>query len=409
MIKTTIQKGLILLLAVFISSITYSQEISTDAGVISQGSSLFENNCTQCHAIGTKVVGPALKDVLNRRDVEWVKSFILNSQKMINDGDKIAVKLYNEYNKTEMPSHQFSDEELNGLIAYLNDASINYVEPAAQEVSVASNNNTGAEGTASNDGENPLMMSVLILVLIVLIVVLMLMNKTLKAQLSKEDLTEEEKDVVEQKHRISYLWEAKWIRAVVMVVVVFWGLGKGIDWVYGIGIQQGYKPAQPINFSHKIHAGDNEIDCNYCHTGVRKSKNANIPSANICMNCHNVVKTESPEIQKIYKAIEKNEPIEWVRIHNLPDFAYFNHAQHVKVGGVECQTCHGPIEEMDVVEQHSDLTMGWCINCHRDTPLNTEGNAYYDELLKMHQEAKGSKEPFNVSDNGGMECSRCHY
>jgi hypothetical protein len=175
-----------------------------------------------------------------------------------------------------------------------------------------------------------------------------------------------------------------------------------------VGIQQGYQPTQPIAFSHALHAGQYEINCNYCHTSVYKSKNANIPSANICMNCHSQIKKESPEIQKIYRAIENNKPIEWVRIHNLPDLAYFNHSQHTQVGKIECQTCHGPIQTMDVVYQYSPLTMGWCINCHRETPLNTEGNKYYDNLVKLHDQAnKGAA--FTVSSNGGTECSKCHY
>jgi len=180
-----------------------------------------------------------------------------------------------------------------------------------------------------------------------------------------------------------------------------------IDKVMGVGIQQGYSPRQPIAFSHKLHAGDHQINCNYCHTSVYKGASANIPSANICMNCHSQIKKESTEIQKIYRAIEKNRPIEWVRVHNLPDLAYFNHSQHTKVGGVECQTCHGPIETMEGVAQYSPLTMGWCIDCHRNTPLNTEGNAYYDNLVKLHE--KQSSGSFIVASNGGTECSKCHY
>jgi hypothetical protein len=180
-----------------------------------------------------------------------------------------------------------------------------------------------------------------------------------------------------------------------------------IDGMYGVGVQQGYAPKQPIAFSHKLHAGQYKVDCNYCHTGVNRGKSATIPSANICMNCHGVIKKESPEIQKIYTAIEKNQPIEWVRIHNLPDLAYFNHAQHVNVGGVQCQQCHGEIQTMEVVEQRSSLTMGWCIDCHRKTDVNTKGNAYYDKLTELH--AKKSKEPLKVADIGGLECSKCHY
>jgi len=146
----------------------------------------------------------------------------------------------------------------------------------------------------------------------------------------------------------------------------------------------------------------------YCHTSVYKSKNANIPSANICMNCHGELRTGSPEIQKIYASIENDEPIKWVRIHNLPDLAYFNHSQHTKVAGVECETCHGDIKEMEVVQQHSLLTMGWCINCHREWDVNSKGNAYYDDMLEYHESNTGSTD-MKVEDIGGLECSKCHY
>jgi hypothetical protein len=193
-----------------------------------------------------------------------------------------------------------------------------------------------------------------------------------------------------------------------IIVLAILLLGKAtIDGLYGVGIHQGYAPTQPIAFSHKLHAGDYKIACNYCHTGVNKGKGANIPAANICMNCHNAIKQGSPEIQKIYRAIEKNEPIQWVRVHNLPDFAYFNHAQHTNVGGLECSNCHGEVEQMEVMQQRSSLTMGWCIDCHRKTDVNSEGNAYYDKMIAVH--AKNHKEPLKVKDIGGLECSKCHY
>jgi hypothetical protein len=197
----------------------------------------------------------------------------------------------------------------------------------------------------------------------------------------------------------------KGVVAFIFVVMI----GKAVfDKFYSIGIQQGYAPDQPIAFSHKLHAGMYEIDCNYCHTGVNKGKSATIPAANVCMNCHNAIKTESPEIKKIWKAVEKNKPIKWVRVHNLPDLAYFNHAQHVKVGGIECQKCHGPVQEMEVVQQFSPLTMGWCINCHRETVVKSEGNAYYDKMVEIHQTKYGTSK-MKVEDIGGLECSKCHY
>jgi len=193
-----------------------------------------------------------------------------------------------------------------------------------------------------------------------------------------------------------------------------------------LGRQQGYQPAQPIKFSHKLHAGVQQIECQYCHSGAAKGKSAVIPSANVCMNCHKGV-TEGPEhgkteIAKIYKAVgwnpEKNEyikdykeqPIEWVRIHNLPDHVYFNHAQHVTAGKQECQTCHGPIEEMEVVEQHSSLGMGWCINCHRQTEVDFRGNDYYSVYEQFHKDLKDEKiNKVTVEDIGGTECQKCHY
>jgi len=208
-----------------------------------------------------------------------------------------------------------------------------------------------------------------------------------------------------------------------LVILGAFGYKFGMD---EVGVQQGYAPSQPINFSHKIHAGQYEIDCKYCHSTVEKSKSASIPSLNTCMNCHKYVKASekyngktSPEIQKIYNAIGfdgdnmeyiegyEQKPIEWVRIHNLPDLAYFNHSQHVVVGKLECQTCHGPIQEMDKVYQYSTLQMGWCIDCHRERGIDSENNDYYEEAHK-NMVAEG-KDYISVADNGGLECSKCHY
>ena len=213
------------------------------------------------------------------------------------------------------------------------------------------------------------------------------------------------------------------IAGAVMLFLGAFGYKFGME---EVGVQQGYAPTQPINFSHKIHAGQYEMDCKYCHSTVEKSKSASIPSLNTCMNCHKYVKAAekyngktSPEIQKIYNAIGydgdnmeyiegyEQKPIEWVRIHNLPDLSYFNHSQHVVVGKVECQTCHGPIEEMEKVYQFSTLQMGWCIDCHRERGIDSENNDYYEEAHKnMLTEGK---DYITVAENGGLECSKCHY
>lgn len=196
-----------------------------------------------------------------------------------------------------------------------------------------------------------------------------------------------------------------------------------VDLASKVGMQQGYGPKQPIAYSHKLHAGEYKIQCSYCHTGVERGKSATIPSANVCMNCHNTIKPESEQIQKIYDAVGwdpatqayipgyKQKPIQWVRIHNLQDFAYFNHSQHYKVGGIACQTCHGPIETMEVVKQQSPLTMGWCIDCHTKTKVNMD-NGYYKSVhgkSEKFKQAVASGEGMTISQLGGMECSKCHY
>ncbi|MGB4974741.1 MAG: cytochrome c3 family protein, partial [Cyclobacteriaceae bacterium] len=239
-------------------------------------------------------------------------------------------------------------------------------------------------------------------------VILGLIINALKRYLDQKELTEEDKEVVHSPFTFSTIAQSSGFIFIVVFLVASISLKTVIDGLLSVGVKQGYAPKQPIAFSHKVHAGQYEIDCQYCHTGASIGRSANIPSPNICMNCHTQIRngtnTGESEIAKIVAAVETNRPIEWVRIHNLPDLAYFNHSQHVNVAGVECQTCHGPIEEMDVVKQYSLLTMGWCIDCHRKTDLNTKGNAYYDNLLELH-----NNNAMKVEDIGGLECAKCHY
>lgn len=356
------------------------------------------------------VVGPGLKGINERRAQPWLISWIKNSQALIQSGDKDAVAVYNQFNKQAMPSFAFSDEEVVSILTYIKSAESVAAETAgpASGAETAPGQNVGTDAVGAVGGYLDIVLVVLIVVLIVLVVTLLLITSLLKNYLNKnKQLDEYDAEVVNQRFDFSKVYKSKAVRTLVVLIFVVVLLDLGLNKVMGIGIQEGYAPKQPIAFSHKLHAGEHQIDCNYCHTTVYKGKSASIPSANICMNCHSQIKAESPEIQKIYKAIERNKPIEWVRIHNLPDLAYFNHAQHTQVAGVECQTCHGPIQEMEVVYQYSPLTMGWCIDCHRETPLNTEGNAYYDNLVKLHEQS--SKGAFTVASNGGTECSKCHY
>lgn len=377
---------------------------------IAQGRQLFEANCKVCHGINEVVVGPALAGIHERRPLPWITAFVKNSQKVIQSGDAYAVNLYNQYNKTQMPSFNFSDEQVLSIVAYVkNSAAQASPGPGAPGEGVTDQ----PAGTApAGEGTPSLylaivigaLIAVLLLVLFVLVLVVSLLNKHLD---QRGDLDEADKEVIKNRLKLKDIATSRPFIAFVIFVFVAILAKTVLDGLFTIGVQQGYMPEQPIPFSHKLHAGTYDINCNYCHTGVYKGKSASIPSVNICMNCHNTIQTESPKLKRLYEAVETGRPIEWIRVHNLPDLAYFNHSQHVNVGGLDCQTCHGPIEEMEVVYQYSELTMGWCINCHRETVVKTDDNDYYDKLVKLHN--ANTKEEMTVKDIGGLECSKCHY
>ncbi len=307
-----------------------------------------------------------------------------------------------------------TDADIDGILAYVDEAS----KPAVATVVDAGGAQGAAvtaQGGASASGPSELftfvlvgLLIVMLLVLGVLLVIVTILSKAVSPVGVVGDGTQSMAPFSQRlKDGLSSAFNNSTLRSIVIWLFMLVATKESVDGLYSIGIQQGYAPKQPIAYSHKLHAGQYKIDCNYCHIGVNKGKSATIPAANVCMNCHGVIKKESPEIQKIYAAIEQNRPIEWIRVHNLPDLAYFNHAQHVNVGNVQCTTCHGEIEKMEVVEQRSSLTMGWCIDCHRKTEVNTKDNAYYDKLVALHR--KESKEPLKVANIGGLECSKCHY
>ncbi|WP_085518746.1 c-type cytochrome [Marivirga sericea] len=393
-----------------------ADELPTSEEAIANGEKLFKNNCAVCHQVQQKMVGPALKNVYERRELPWLLNFISNSQKVIQSGDEYAVNLYNEYGKAVMPNFDyFADEEIKSILGYIKYQTEN---PPQEETAAAAGASTEA-GTGGGSGIPSEYLTliivgfviVLILILVVLILIVTVLTKFIN---QKDNVDARDKEYVNQSFNLNKLVRSNGFLFFVILIFTAVVAKTVIDGLYTVGVQQGYQPTQPIAFSHEIHAGQYEIECQYCHTGVMISKSANIPSANICMNCHTAIKTESKEIAKIYKAIDYDpetgeygdniKPIEWVRVHNLPDLAYFNHSQHVNVGEIECQTCHGPIEEMAVVKQWSTLTMGWCINCHRETKVNAKGNAYYDQLVEAHDGGD-----LKVVDIGGLECAKCHY
>jgi mono/diheme cytochrome c family protein len=412
--------SLILLLA-------FSASLSAQEGDLAKGKSLFNANCAACHQLDKKMTGPALRNVETRLaeteglDREWLYAWIRNSAGLVKSGDAYANKVFNEYGGTAMTAFpQLSDDDLNDILAY---TAQEKAEPAAAQTTAA----TGAADSGSNIS-NELILGALGILFMILAAGLYLVNKTLRR------FAEAKNFELPEMHRTP-LWKAFAQNQFLVLVTVIFLLLSSAYFVYGylmqIGVDQGYQPVQPIHFSHKIHAGDNAIDCKYCHSSARVSKHSGIPSLNICMNCHKSIyeyKGETSleyskefydgEIKKLYAAAGwddaeqrytgESQPVKWVRIHNLPDFVYFNHSQHVSVAGLECQTCHGPVEEMEIMSQFSSLTMGWCIDCHRTTDVKVEGNEYY---TKIHEELskKYGVEKLTAAQMGGLECGKCHY
>ena len=407
------------LVALLLPSLSISQEADIQAG-----KSLFNANCAACHQLNRKAVGPALSGVTEKYDKEWLYSWIRNGTQMIKDGDPQAVAIWEEYNRAVMTNYpQFSDEQIDNILAYTN-----FTPPPPT-------NTTAVTAESSSQGSSislNIILAVTILIFTILIVMLFLVQRTLIKIANASGVKIE----TETKRNITPLWQTIVKNQFLIFIMVVGFLLSSAYFTYGylmqVGIDQGYAPIQPIHYSHKIHAGANQIECKYCHSSARVSKHSGIPSLNVCMNCHEYIAEYNGEedlengytrdfytneIKKLYSAVgwdEENQvytgntkPVKWVRIHNLPDFVYFNHAQHAQVAKIECQTCHGPVEEMEIMYQYSPLTMGWCIDCHRESNVDKD-NEYYQ---KVHDELskKYGVEKLTVAQLGGIECAKCHY
>ncbi|MDN6309097.1 MAG: c-type cytochrome [Psychroflexus sp.] len=441
--KVTLNQGILkyFLLSILIVSLssTYAQESeaeesaeSTEAAIPgadpAEGKDLFNSLCAACHKPYKDGVGPALHGVTDHRDMEWLYKWIANSQDLIASGDPEAVEIYNEWNKVSMNAFpQLSEEDIDNIISYVEQPK---PEPKKKTADTAT---ASADGGGSSGVSNEVIIGALAFILLMLAVILYLVNKTLRKFAAANGV---ELDIDKNKEARKPIWvafaENQFLILVtvgVMLIVVTW-FGYGA--LMNIGIDKGYEPIQPIHYSHRIHAGDNQIECKYCHSSARTSKQSGIPSLNACMNCHQQIgevaeetATEEyskefydEEILKLYDAAGwdpssqsytgETKPVKWVRIHNLPDFAYFNHSQHVSVGQIDCQTCHGPVEEMEIMYQDAPLTMGWCIECHRETNVKMEGNEYYE---KIHEELakKYGVEKVTAAQMGAIECGKCHY
>jgi mono/diheme cytochrome c family protein len=443
------------------------------AGDPAAGKTLFINNCASCHAkdMKTKSTGPALAG-LEERWAAYPKtdlySWIRNSTALIAKGHPRATELWNAYKPTVMNSFTtLKDDEIENILAYIKQ------QAEGGDKKVTATNATTSD--SEDSGDNTLFYGAILAVLAILALVLSQLTTRLNAASYAKD------GIDKKAMTLGEILRSKSVVTFAIFGLIVLGGYTTVNNAIAYGRQQGYAPDQPIKFSHATHAGEQKIDCQYCHDAARRSKHASIPATNTCMNCHAAIKVGSKygtaELTKIYASIGydpstgkyipnyenmsedqvaaiykkwigenytssrtltsldkggellvanqwegiksslTNElkgkiqgSIEWTRVHSLPDHVYFNHSQHVSIGKVACQTCHGKVENMEVMAQHSPLSMGWCINCHRQTDVKFKDNAYYDSYKRYHDELKsGKRESVKVEEIGGLECQKCHY
>lgn len=398
-----------------------NQALAQDANAI-DGKALFTTNCASCHHPIKDVTGPALQGAESRApSKEWLYKWVRNSAAVISSGDKYANEIYAKWNKTAMTAFpNLSDAEIDAIFAYVE----SYKAPTSDAPATA---------TAGEEKDNTWIYGLVTIGLVVLIIALWKINTVLDKAMADKQGVKAKRPIPLRRNKVFIAC----VGVVLLALAGYWVANGSIE----MGRQQNYMPEQPIFYSHKVHAGINQINCQYCHVGAEKSRQAIIPSTNVCMNCHMNISEYTgeqlynhegkpidgtKEIQKLYeyagwdKDAKKYrlkedgtidaKPIPWVKIHNLPDHVYFNHAQHVAVGQVQCQSCHGEIQEMHEVKQFAPLSMGWCINCHRETSVQFENNDYYKIFTKYHQEiAEGKRDKVTVEDIGGLDCQKCHY
>ena len=396
------------------------------------GKALFISKCASCHNVFKEGTGPMLGGVLNKDpyngDITKIYHWIRNVNTLV-ESDQHYKDLKAKYNSvmTQFPESALSNKDIDAIIAYV-EQTFAAGPPGGKKPG------EGGEETKST-GQNAVIFGVISLILALIAMILMQVNSNLK-KLS------DDKEGILRPDPVPFYRNKAYIALLALLFFVVGGyyVTKG---AIGLGRTKNYQPVQPIYFSHKIHAGINQINCLYCHGNAWDSKQATIPSVNVCMNCHKTIQSYekgpklydesgneingTAEIAKLYSYTgfdPKNpnnwnpsmaKPIEWVRIHNLPDHVFFSHAQHIRAGNVQCQTCHGEITKMDEVKQFAELSMGWCVNCHRETKVDfnydsTKGNKFYSIYEKFHNDIKAGKmDSVTVRDIGGLECQKCHY
>ena len=406
---------------------------SADKIYAQDGKALFSSKCATCHNVFKKGTGPALGGFQEKENGKWadigqLTAWIKNPSAFMAK-DPYTAGLKAEFGSVMQASPDIKEEEVTAIASYIN-------ETFAKGPGGGATAATGTDTQSESSGSGAILFGIISLIMAIIAMILMQVNSNLK-KLSDESEGVMRPEPVPFYRNKAYIT----LFAIGFFIVGGYFVTKGaIDF----GRQKNYQPEQPIYYSHKVHAGINQINCLYCHGNAMDSKHAAIPSTNVCMNCHKTVTTyeKGPklytedgkeidgtrEIEKLfaYAGFDPNNPnswdatkaqsIPWTKIHNLPDHVYFNHSQHVKAGNVQCQTCHGEVTNMDEVYQFSELSMGWCVNCHRDTKVDfnnkekNTGNKFYSIYEKFHNDIKSGKmDSVTVKDIGGLECQKCHY
>ncbi|MBI5370868.1 MAG: c-type cytochrome [Sphingobacteriales bacterium] len=422
--KPTGQRLTVLFLSLFAISI-----VNISAQDVAAGKALFNGKCAACHNVFKKLTGPALAGLEQRGKWADHKEILawVNNPAAYMAKDPYTQGLKADFGSMMTGFADVTQKDVDDIVAYINDED-------AKKKSGGDTVKT-AEAAPDTSNQNALIFGIISLILGIVALILMQVNSSLKK------MSDDAEGIV-RPEPVPFYRNKTYIAMASIVFFVFGGymVAKG---AIGLGRQKDYQPEQPIFYSHKVHAGINQVNCLYCHGNAWESKQAAIPSVNVCMNCHKAITTYekgpklykdngdevngTAEIAKLYQYAgfdpntpskwdpSKAKPIEWVKIHNLPDHVYFNHSQHIRAGNVQCQTCHGEITAMDEVKQMAELSMGWCINCHRQTNVNfnydsTKGNKFYSIYEKFHNDIKSGKmDSVKVKDIGGLECQKCHY
>jgi mono/diheme cytochrome c family protein len=416
----------------------------------SQGEALFKSKCATCHQTHKNGTGPKLFQVRAKWAAGGAKEgsiykWVNNWQTAV-ASDPYAAEV-SKWSPTAMSAFpDLKKEEIDAILDWVD------AQPDPATAAPAGGTTTGgATDALSTQTEEEGSIAWIWIVMGVIFIIIIMAVGGVKRQLNiatSDDSASQEKLTYGEELR-AWAWKYKTYVGVTTLIVVISLIVGFFQSLSKIGVVEGYQPSQPIAFPHAAHAGINGIDCKYCHNSVTKSKHAGIPTVNVCMNCHKQINGEGKpfagEIQKIYKAAGwdpsgagkytgKVKPIVWNKVHVLPDHVYFNHSQHVVVGGIDCKQCHGDmttmtetvkvqsVEELNKIEGNlkltkPTLTMGWCIECHgvKEIAIGNGKNAYYDEIhrrLKMDKPLyrkylKDGK--ITVNELGGWECAKCHY